>query len=112
MAVESPIDEDAEVFVGEHKVLRWTVRDAARYIVDISPFTMRLSLFQRRNPVPLATVPATVADGPGGVAVATLTAEQSLLLGPGAHRYVLARIDAGSEAVLAYGSIVLKGRAT
>lgn len=111
MAVESPIDEDAEVFVGEHKVLRWTVRDKAKALVDPSGFAMRLTIYRRRNPVPVVTN-SSVTGTSDGKAVATLTAEQSIALGAGSHRYLLERTDSGAEAVLAYGSLVLKERMT
>lgn len=112
MAVESPINEEHEVFVGEHKVLRWTVRDGDGALVNVTTFTVRLGLYRRRNPLPVVVITASIVDAPGGVVAATLAAAQSIILGAGAHRYILERTDVGAEAVLAYGAIVLKERTT
>jgi hypothetical protein len=103
-----------ELFVGDKKDLIFPVVDDAGDVVPITGWALEWVI--RRNAGGVALLSKTVGlgiaitDGTGGIATVTLTAANTTTLGAGRYWYILARTDAGSEAVLAYGDIALLAR--
>lgn len=112
MAIEAPISEDDRWFVGEDKILRWTVTTAADPLVpqDVTGWAVELVIRRRRDTTsaPIATLPVPVIDGPSGSVAVPVSADVTAGLEGGVYHYVLRRVDAGANQVLAYGPIVLR----
>ena len=123
MAIEFNIGADQFWFLGEDKVLRFTIYDAdGETPIDITGWALSFSL---RKTDKDATVPALIAKtteddtieivGTFNIdpEVNTQSVEiqfpsfDTTNLKPIAYRYSLKRMDAGFEGILAYGSITL-----
>jgi hypothetical protein len=107
MALETDVPE---WFVGEDKAFRWTVLDPKGRVVPVTNWLCEAHIYRRRQPTPVAALPATVVNGPLGLLEALAGSDVSTLLGPGSYRLVLARTDPGSAQVLAQDDIILKAR--
>ena len=107
MATEGPLDR---WFVGEHKILRWTVRDKRRGIVPVGGWTVTVAIYRRRQAEPLATLNAVVVEALGGVVAVDVPAATTTSLGVGSYRLVVARTDPGAEQVIATEDFNLNAR--
>lgn len=105
MTTEGPLDT---LYVGEHKVLRWTVRDKAKAIVPVEGWTASASIYRRRESEPLHTFPAAVEDPALGTITCLISAETTIALGAGSFRVVLFRTDPGTEQVLDSRDFILR----
>jgi hypothetical protein len=112
MAIHTDIPE-GEVFIGEDKLLTWSVTDDDGAAVDISGWAMRWIL--SGAPAASATSPlltkttggsGLVGDA-GGDATVTLADTDTDDLRVGMYHYNLWRTDDGFETVLAYGTLPL-----
>lgn len=115
MAVESRIDADDEWFVGEDRVIRFTVSGDTD---GIENWIMVFELFPRRAAVgdpPLMTVEAVgIAATPTSppLAVCTVDGDETTGVGPGLFQYVLSRTDVGARAVLGFGPAEIRSAVT
>lgn len=107
MAQENPL---VTWYVGEQKLLRWTVTDRQKNRLIVTGWTTRLTIYRRREAAPVLTL--AVAPDPIDTSVLTslVTAADTTTLGAGSYRYVLERTDLGAEQVLATEDIVLNRR--
>jgi hypothetical protein len=111
MPVEASIDADDDWFVGESKVLRFTVANGA----GISGWELRWRLIDRKGVVvmeKLSTANEIVAtdqaDPPLYLADVQVASDDYDDSPAGNYQFTLWRIDAGNEALLSYGSAVLR----
>lgn len=116
MAVESRIDADDEWFVGEDRVLNFTMIQGD--VTGIADWTIAFELFERRakqTDAPVLTLPAVghaaTATTPDRVTVA-VAAIQTETLPAGVYQYVLRRTDDGARAILAFGPADLRSAVT
>lgn len=107
MALESGVHD---WYVGEDKMFRWTVLTPRDEPVNTTDWLCEMSLYRRREPVPLVTVPVVIYDGLKGIVQAPVSASVTTLLGAGSYRAILARVDPGFAQVLAEDDLVLKAR--
>ncbi|HEX5782340.1 MAG TPA: hypothetical protein VFX80_10475 [Solirubrobacteraceae bacterium] len=114
MAVESPIEARDGWFLGEDKVLQYTVyAEDGKTLEDITAWTFEWKLYRRRDQAePVVTKASnagvTVLDGDAGVVGVIVNAEDTLGLGADNYFAVLWRADEGMRQVLAYGGAVLR----
>lgn len=104
MAAENPL---TTWYVGEQKLLRWTVRDRQRRLVPVTGWNVTLDVFRRRQAAAVMSLTVEIDPLTESTLTSLFTAEATRLLGAGSYRYVLSRIDAGAEQVLAAEDIVL-----
>lgn len=117
MARESPIRKSDNWFIGEDKVLQFTIDDGGDppLAVDITTFTLTFTLRSCLNFPPDApdltkTSPAgiTIHDGPNGIARVLIDDVDTDAFEPGRYFYELKRTNAGFEQVLAFGEAILR----
>ncbi len=115
MAVESPINADANWFVGEDRTLRFEFE--AGNVTGIETWQMVLELFAKRakfgDPPLWASPPGAVVGYPptptsAATAVIVVPAAATFAAGPGVVQFVLRRTDPGAAAVLSYGGAHLR----
>ena len=100
-----PTKSAFECFRGEDVVWPFDVDE------DIAGWTLALVVSdQVADATPLLTLPVTVTDPATGRCEATLTAAQTGALSPGPYVWELARTNAGSVAVLAFGLLTITPR--
>lgn len=114
MAAKATIGASDNLFVGEDKSLVFTVVDTAGVAVNITGWTLSWTLKRRATD---AAALITKTTGGGGIAlttpvsgICTVTIEDTDTdpLGPLSGVHELKRTNAGSEAVLSYGTLELK----
>jgi hypothetical protein len=116
VALEQRISASDGWFVGEDKVLRFTVDGDTD---GISGWQLGFRVFAakaKEGDLPLVEVLSgggaivaseATADAPAIVTV-VVSAEQSVVIGAGPRQFVLARVDPGSRNVLSYGTAALQ----
>ena len=122
MSDYSPIDASDCLFIGEDKILQFTVRDkkgGAGNLVDVAGWTVEFVVRRTAtsNDVLLSlttgggeiTMPAPTTDG---IIVVTLSRANTLLLSQNKYVYALRRTDAGESQVLAQGELITQWAAT
>lgn len=107
MTTEGPLDT---WYVGEHKILRWTVRDRRRQVVNVAGWTVTVSIYRRRQAEPVAVLDAVIVDEVGGVVAVDVPAATTTALGVGSYRLVVARTNLGAEQVIATEDFNLNAR--
>jgi hypothetical protein len=123
VAVDYDIRRGDGWFIGEDKVLRFTVYASSATKAQIADgsgakenitgwaieFVLRADLLAT-NPVFTKTVASgiTITDGPGGVLTVAILDTNTNTLAGGEYYYVLRRTDADLETVLASGKAVLR----
>lgn len=107
MTIEGPLDT---WYVGEHKILRWTVRDRLRQAVNVTGWTVTVTIYRRRQAVPVTVLNAEVVSAVGGVVAVNVPAVTTTTLGAGSYRLVVARTNPGSEQVVASEDFNLNAR--
>lgn len=112
MAVESRIDADDEWFVGEDRVLNFTMVKGD--VAGITGWTIVFELFERRakqTDLPVRSFAAVghdaTAQAPARVTV-LVDATQTASLPAGIYQYVLRRTDEGARAILGFGPADLR----
>lgn len=119
MPIEAAISADAEWFVGEAKVLRFTVT-VPEGTTDFEDWAAR---WQLRNRLDVVLIEKTTAlneivlsevgdTDPVRTATVQISADDYELVAAGTYQHALWRTDAGSEAVLSYGPAVLRSDLT
>jgi hypothetical protein len=108
--VDQPITEDKEVFVGEDKDLRWSIKDDAGGAKDISGWTFLFQLRLRRSSADLILGKAGSIEGSPALGIAKVLIASTDLddVKPGTYFYGLARTNAGAWDVVAEGEFVLR----
>jgi hypothetical protein len=110
MAANSPITPGHDFFVGEDKALRWPVVDDFGVLIPITGWTIEFNLYPYKGGGSILTKPASIIDGPGGLCGVQMARGDTVGIVPGRWWYDLARTNAGSNTVLAYGFAELKAR--
>lgn len=87
---------------GAAKRIELSVKTAAGADENITGWTVVLEFLAAWSSTPLASVSATITDGPAGECYATLTSAQTNVA-PGKYVWTMSRTDSGSEDVLASG---------
>lgn len=104
MATEAPITRSRCWFKGEDKILQWTLDP----VEDISGWTIKFAMATERNNGALLLEKAcTVIDGPSGVYSVLIADTDTDNLESLVYFYETKRVDAGSEAILAFGQAEL-----
>jgi hypothetical protein len=124
MAVKSDITTAHMFFAGEDKQLEFEVLDADSLPVDVSGWAIDWLLRQKAEDVETPLIWKTTADGIAVTGtynavratntqrvVVTLVDTDTERLPGKTYKHALKRTDDGSEAVLAYGDLVLLGSA-
>jgi hypothetical protein len=78
--------------------------------VNISGWSIQFRMSSTATGASVLTKTATLTDPTNGVCSVAIAAADTPAFSPGVYYYTLARIDAGSNQVLAYGTVVLQGR--
>jgi hypothetical protein len=104
MAVEQNITSEDEWWAGEDRVLRWAIQTEAGDPQNLTGWNIGFSMEDQLQKVASIENPPTA----GVCSVGTVSAETEVIK-PGVYGYTLRRTDEGSEAVLAYGTVRLKG---
>lgn len=114
MATQADIAAADNWFLGEDKVLSFTVVDVAGAAVNITGWAIEWVLRERQGDRALIEKAVgsgvTISDGPGGVCQVAVTDTDTDTLAGGRYWHALRRTDAGNEAVLSYGQVVLRAR--
>jgi hypothetical protein len=103
----SNITRNESLFLGEDRVIRFTVLDDANQPVDITGWQIRFYFKEREGGDTIFTHMPDIAPGTGGVLDVVLEREDTIEQFPGTYFYLLERIDPGNNNVLAYGGITL-----
>jgi hypothetical protein len=109
--VTQDLGASRELFVGEDKVLQWTVSDSDDVVVDITGWTFEFEVRLRRytpgTPV-ISKSSLTPSDGPAGEVQVPLASADTVDLRAGTYYYGLARTNTGAYDVVAEGQFVLR----
>ena len=112
MAKYAPITRSKRWFQSEDKTLRWDVVDDADAALDVSAFTLRVIFEYRDQGEPdllvIEDAAITVSAGVGTNDRAAVTLADTDIEGWDLKRpivYALRRVDAGAEALLAWGEV-------
>lgn len=113
MSTKSPVKNSDNFFIGEDRVLEFTIVDASDVAVNISGWSLEWVL--RRDPSSSAatltktTVSGiTITNGAGGVCQVAIADTDTIDMEPGGYHHTLRRADAGFETVLAFGPFDLQ----
>lgn len=115
MSIEQNITADDHYMAGEDKSLRYFVVDSAGATKDMTgwalEWVLRRSAASSTATLTKTTGAATIVidngNGTGDMATVTITDDDTLNLVTGTYVYALRRTDAGSEQVLAFGTLEL-----
>lgn len=116
MPVESRIDADDDWFVGESKVLRFTVTVPAG-TTDFTDWSVRWRLYDRKNVLVMEKLSSanevvlsevTADSVTTRYAAVQVAADDYDAVSAGTYQHSLWRIDPGSEAVLSFGPVVIQ----
>lgn len=123
MATQANITSVHELWTGKDYVLQFTVEDSDGVAVDITGYAISWSMFPKLLTEGAATIPSfaaktvgsgiTLTDATNGILQVVIDdVDTDVLVGTQTdipdYRHELRRTDSGSEAVLSYGSVVLK----
>lgn len=120
MSITQNITADDRFFAGEDKSLRYFVVDSAGAAQDMTGWALEWVL-RRSAAHPTATLTKTTGaaqividngNGTSDMATVSITDDDTLNLVAGQYVYALRRTDAGSEQVLAFGTLELLKAAT
>jgi hypothetical protein len=118
MANEVHIEDSDHWFVGEDKILEFTVYQSDGITPqNITGWTLEWVLRKAASAI-AATLSKTTAAGItitnalAGICQVAITDDDTVALAPGTYFHTLRRTDSGSETVLAFGTCVLKHAAT
>lgn len=117
MSVEAPIPISDNFFIGEDRVLEFTVVDENDAAVDITSYALEWVLRRKRGS-PSADITKTtgsgitITDGPNGVCEVAIDDTDTLTLSPEQYFHTLRRTDDGLETVLSFGDLFLQQAAT
>lgn len=107
MSVEANITEEARFFTGEDKSLVFTVRDGNGRLMNITGWSLEWKLATALAGEPILILTGSITDGPIGRCKVIVPAGDTTDLLPGTYFYDLRRVDLGSYAELAYGTLEL-----
>lgn len=114
MAEQADIAAADNWFLGEDKVLEFTVVDSAGAAVNITGWALEWILRSGAGERALLTKTVgsgvTITGGAGGVCQVAIADTDTDDLAAGRYWHALRRTDAGNEAVLSYGQVVLRAR--
>lgn len=118
MSTKSPVVITDNFFIGEDRVLRFTVVDADGVAVNITGWALEWVL----RVVPASTAASltkttggggiTITSGAGGICEVAIADADTINLGEDRYFYTLRRSDSGNEVVLAFGEFWLQQAAT
>lgn len=110
MAYSSPITSTHNWFVGEDKILQWTIYQttALSSPQNLAGYTMQFLLARHYEDTPLLTKSVTIVTSTAGTCRATIADTDTSTMAPKTYVYSLWRTNDGSEQVLAFGQAVLK----
>ena len=117
MSIESNIAESDNLFLGEDKILQYTVTDSAGAIQVITGWALEWVLRSAAGhgtALLTKTVGSgiTITNGAGGILQVAIADDDTLSMAPDTYYYTLRRTDAAFEVVLAFGTVVLRQPAT
>lgn len=107
MGYEFDVTSKDNVFIGEHKTLRLLAKDALGNPYMLAGHTLQWQLEQGSTIVLSRTGAAITIGGAGDLAIVDAL-QASDVLKPGDYTHSLWQRDAGDEAVLTFGTFVLK----
>ena len=111
MSTESAISRNDHWFLGEKKVLHFTVVDSAGAAVNITGWALNWVLTDKPGTTALITKTTssgiTITNGAGGVYQVTIDAADQTTLAAGTYYYRSWRTTSGSEQALAFGPVTL-----
>lgn len=113
----SPITEADGWFIGEDQSFQWPITDldpltavSPPVAKDITGWTIQFRMAPTETGASVLTKTATLTTPLSGICTVAVAATDTPGLSPGTFHYTLARIDAGQNQVLAWGTAVLQGR--
>jgi hypothetical protein len=115
----APITEEDEWFIGSHRILEFQVLNEDGSVRDISGWSIQWMLRQSPDSDAVFMTKATgsgitITDGVNGIFQVVVSAEDTLLITPGAGTYwhSAKRTDADVEDVLVFGEATIQYAAT
>jgi hypothetical protein len=102
-----PVETDITIFKGEDLVITDTITG-----VNITGWTLAAAVATSVTAPVIFTVAGAITDAANGVFTITLTDTETDLLDPGRYVYDIKRTNAGSETVLTYGKLTVRGQVT
>ena len=110
MSKESHLSLSDNFFIGEEKLLKFLIVDAADAALDVSSYTFKWVLGQEGTIIKTIDSGITTEDGNGtnDRVVVPIDRDDTVNLPEGVYRHTLWRTDADSEQVLTYGDVYLR----